>query len=72
MEWLAKQCEKSFKRALATTRPEVNILACDKRKRKIIESAEAKQSYSLRAYPLVKKEALSIEAKRQQCERRSK
>ena len=47
---------------------EVDILACDKGKRKIVDRLEEKQNCKFREDPLVEKEALAIEVKRQQCD----
>jgi len=39
-------------------------LACDKGKRKVVNSIETEKSYNFKADPLVLKETLEIEAKR--------
>jgi len=67
MEWLAKKREAASRRAPT----EVNIPAHSKGKRKIVDSAEVEQSCKFIAYPIVHKETLVIEAKRQQCDKRN-
>ena len=50
---------------------EVNILARDKGKRKIADSADAEQSCKFIVDPLVQKTTLAIEVKRKQQDRRN-
>lgn len=54
---------------VATTK--VNIPVRDKGKRKIVDNMEEQQSCKFQADPLVQKEALEIEAKMQQCDKRN-
>ena len=56
--------EAASRRAPATTTAEVNILACDKGKRNIVDNTEVEQRCKFWADPLMQKAALVIEAKR--------
>jgi len=64
--------DAASRRAPAATTLKGNIPACNICKRKIVDNAEAEQSYKFIADLLVEKEALEIEAKRQQCDKRNK
>ena len=65
MEWVAKQCEAASWRALEEAVLEVNIPVRDKGKRKIIDHMEEEQKCKFREDPLVEKETIAIEVKRQ-------
>lgn len=72
VEWLVKQLEAASRRALeAVATIEVNIPARDKGKRKIVNAMEEEKSYKFLADPLVEKVAMTIEEKRQKCDKRS-
>ena len=69
MEWLAKQCEATYRRAIAAkvaAAAEVSIPVHNKGKRKIVDHMEEEKSCKFRVYPLVEKAAMAIEEKRQQ------
>ena len=63
MEWLTKQHEAASRRALVIVEPSIPV--CYKGKRKIIDYMEEEQSYKFQADPLIEKEVMAIEAKRQ-------
>jgi len=66
-----KQPKAASRRALIAIVAEVNIPMHDKGKRKIINKMEEEQSFKFQEDPLVQKENLATEEKRQQCNKRN-
>lgn len=53
MEWLERNHEATSRGAPVATEVEVNILVCDKCKRKNVDITEVEKRCKFRAYPIV-------------------